>query len=183
MTVGRGAAKIVDAYAEAFVAIAEAEGALAKVEDELYAFGKALEQHRELREALTDAGLPSDNRRAVVDDLLAGRAHDVTVHLIGFVVESGHAKDLERIVEAVSALAASRRQHQLAEVRSAVPLDARKQKRLAEALSAATGRSIEVKVVVDPSVVGGIVAKIGDEIFDGSVASRLADAKQQLGSV
>ena len=55
--------------------------------------------------------------------------------------------------------------------------------RLAEALSKATGREVEVKVVLDPTVVGGVVAHVGDEVFDGSVASRLDDAKQHLGSV
>ena len=75
------------------------------------------------------------------------------------------------------------RQHELAEVRSAVDLTAAQRDRLAEALSRATGRQVEVKVVVDPSVVGGIVARVGDEVFDGSIASRLEDAKQALGSV
>ncbi|MEO8475744.1 MAG: ATP synthase F1 subunit delta [Actinomycetota bacterium] len=170
-------------YAEAFAAVADAEGVLDKVEDELFAFGKALEKQPELREALTDASIPSENRKAVVRDVLSDRAHDVTVQLIGFAVESGHAKDLGKIVEAVSSIAAARRDHQLAEVRSAVPLDDALRARLAEALSTATGRSIEVKVVVDPSVVGGVVAQVGNEVFDGSIASRLDDAKQQLGSV
>ena len=53
-------------------------------------------------------------------------------------------------------------------------------KRLADALSRATGRQIEVRVVIDPSVVGGAVAKIGDEIFDGSVRSRLLEAREHL---
>ena len=170
-------------YAEAFVAIAGAEGSLDKVEDELFAFGKALEQQAALREALTDAAIPAENRTAVVRDVLGDRAHEVTVNLIGLAVESGHAKDLGKIVESVSAIAAERRHQQLAEVRSAVPLDEAQRGRLAEALSNATGRTISVKVVVDPSVVGGVVARVGDEVFDGSIASRLDDAKQQLGSV
>jgi len=170
-------------YAEAFAAVAEAEGVLDKVEDELFAFGKALEQQPTLREALTDAAIPAENRKAVVREILNDRAQDVTVNLIGFAVESGHAKALGKIVATVSAIAAERREHQLAEVRSAVPLDESQRARLAAALSTATGRSIEVKVVVDPTVVGGVVARVGDEVFDGSISSRLDDAKQQLGSV
>jgi F-type H+-transporting ATPase subunit delta len=170
-------------YAEAFAAVADAEGVLDKVEDELFAFGKALEQQPDLREALTDAAIPAENRKAVVREILSDRAHDVTVNLIGFAVESGHAKALGKIVAAVSTIAAERRSQQLAEVRSAVPLDESQRARLAAALSAATGRAIEVKVVVDPTVVGGVVARVGDEVFDGSIASRLDDAKQQLGSV
>jgi F-type H+-transporting ATPase subunit delta len=61
-------------------------------------------------------------------------------------------------------------------------LDQTQRERLAEALSNATGRRVEVKVVVDPSVIGGVIARIGDEIFDGSVASRLDEARQQLGA-
>ena len=96
------------------------------------------------------------------------------MNLIGFVVESGRAReDLGKIVsDGRSAIAAERREHPLAEVRSAVPLDESQRARLAAALSTATGRSIEVKVVVDPTVVGGVVARVGDEVFDGSIASR-----------
>ena len=59
-------------------------------------------------------------------------------------------------------------------------LTAEQRDRLAEALSAATGRTVDVKVVVDPSVIGGVVARVGDEVFDGSIASRLEDAKQDI---
>jgi F-type H+-transporting ATPase subunit delta len=64
-----------------------------------------------------------------------------------------------------------------------VELSAAQRTRIAEALSTATGRTVDVKVVVDPSVVAGVIARVGDEIFDGSVATRLVDAKQRLGSV
>ena len=62
----------------------------------------------------------------------------------------------------------------------AVPLGDARAKKLADALSRATGRPIEVRVIVDPSVLGGVVAKVGDEIFDGSVRTRLQEAREQL---
>jgi F-type H+-transporting ATPase subunit delta len=68
----------------------------------------------------------------------------------------------------------------VAEVRSAVPLDEARRQRLAAALSKATGRSVELKVVVDPSVIGGVVARLGDEVFDGTVRTRLHDARERL---
>ncbi len=170
-------------YAEAFFAVAEAEGVLDEVEDELFAFGAAVEQNPALREALNDASLPAENRKAAVRDILSARTHPTTVALVGFVVDAGRAKDLTKIVERMAALAAERRDAALAEVRSAVPLDDAQRTRVAEALSRATGRTIEIKVIVDPTVVGGLVARVGDEVFDGSVATRLNDAKQHLGSV
>jgi F-type H+-transporting ATPase subunit delta len=80
-------------------------------------------------------------------------------------------------------LAATEREHALAEVRTAVELTAAQRERLVDALSRATGRKVDVQVVVDPNVVGGVIARVGDEVFDGSISSRLEDAKQALGSV
>ena len=62
------------------------------------------------------------------------------------------------------------------------PLDDQRRARLEEALSRATGRKIEAKVVIDPTVVGGVIARVGDLVFDGSVASRLEGARHALGS-
>jgi F-type H+-transporting ATPase subunit delta len=61
-----------------------------------------------------------------------------------------------------------------------MPLDEARAKRLAAALSRAAGRPIEIRVIVDPDVLGGVVARVGDEIFDGSVRTRLQEARAQL---
>lgn len=174
--------ELIRGYAEALFAVARAEGALPTVEDELYGFAKALEQNTPLREALTDAALPPENKKAVIADVLGDRANPVTITLLGFVVDAGRARAIPAIVERLAQVAAGERDHVLGEVRSAVELTDAQRERIAEALSAATGRTVDVKVVVDPSVVGGIVARVGDEVFDGSVASRLESAKQHLGS-
>ena len=175
--------ELIGGYARALFAVARAEGVLPKVEDELYAFGKALEQHTDLREALTDAVLPVENKKAVVEDLLGERTHPITLGLLGFVIDLGRARHIPKIVEELARMASVERSHALAEVRTAVDLTDEQRRRLAEALSRATGRTVDLKVVVDPSVIGGVVARVGDEVFDGSIASRLEDAKQALGSV
>jgi len=175
---------VVQGYAKGLFAIAEAEGALTRVQDELYAFAKAVEQHPELREALTEASLPVENRTALIDDLLEGRAHPVTVRLATFLVETGQVRRLGAIAEELARLAARRSERTLAEVRSAVPLTDTQRDRLRAALAEAIGHEVELKVVVDPAVIGGLVARVGDEVFDGSVASRLSDARRHLmGSV
>jgi F-type H+-transporting ATPase subunit delta len=101
---------------------------------------------------------------------------------VNFLIEAGRARDLGKIAEELSRIAASEREHVLAEVRSAVPLDEARRERIAAALSRATGRSVDVRMVVDPAVVGGVVARVGDEVFDGSIASRLEEARQRLGA-
>jgi F-type H+-transporting ATPase subunit delta len=170
-------------YAEAMFSVAEAEDALEAVEDELFRFARALEGQQGLRDALTDPALPTDRKRAVLADVLGDRANPQTVNLLGFVVEQGRARDLPAIVDELVALAAERRRAAVAEVRTAIPLDAERRERLAEALGKATGKNVELKVVVDPSVVGGVVARVGDQVIDGSVRRRLELARERLSEV
>jgi F-type H+-transporting ATPase subunit delta len=171
-------------YAQALLSVAEAEGALDRVQDELYAFAKAVERNEDLREALTDAALPPERKKAVIDELLGARAHPVTATLVGFLVDAGQARRIGAIAQELAREAAHRSERTLAEVRVAVPLSDAKRSLLAEALERATGHPVELKVDVDPSVVGGVVARVGDEVFDGSLASRLTEARQYLtGSV
>lgn len=170
-------------YAQALFSVAEAEDALNAVEDELFRFARTLEREGDLREALTDPMLPSDRKRALLTDLLGKKANPHTVSLLGFIVEQGRARDLEAIVDEMVALAAERRRSAVAEVRTAVRLDATRRKRLAEVLEKATGKKVELKVVVDPSVVGGVVARVGDQVIDGSIRRRLELARERLSEV
>jgi F-type H+-transporting ATPase subunit delta len=79
-----------------------------------------------------------------------------------------------------AAIAAQGREHAVAEVRSAVALDDTQRQRISEALSRATRKQVEVKVIVDESVMGGIVATIGDTVIDGTVRHRLDQLKEQI---
>ena len=171
---------LIHGYAEALFSVAEAEGELEAVEGQLYAFSKLLESDPRVREALHDPTLPTENKRGLIRDTLGERANPIALNLLGFLVDQGRARDVDRILEELATVAAERRAHALAEVRSAIPLDEPQRRRLAEALSAATGREVEVRVVVDPAVVGGVIARVGDKIFDGSVRSRLDEARQRL---
>src|SRR4051794_18118839 len=157
----------VEAYADALLKIAEVEGNLAEVEDEIFRFARILEGNDELRMALTDPQLPAERRQAVIEELLQNRALPTTKALVSFVVGIGRASELPAIVDRFVALAAEGRQHEVAEVRTAVSLDDQQRKRLAEALSNATGKHVEVKVIVDPTVLGGVIARIGDTVIDG----------------
>jgi F-type H+-transporting ATPase subunit delta len=173
--------RLIKGYATALLAIAEAEGDADTVEDELYLFAHTVHREPGLREALTDPKLPPERKKAVLQELLGSRANPHTVSLLGFIVEQGRAKDLDRIVEALAEEAAERRRHAVAEVRTAVPLDKKHRDRLGRALARATGKELELKVLVDPSVIGGVVAQVGDQVFDGTIRRKLELAREQLG--
>ena len=161
------------AYAEALLAVARAEGALGDVSDELFRFARVLETNDELRTTLTDQQLPVSRRQQIVEDLLGGRAHPVTTTLVSMVVGAGRARELATIIDELVQLSAAEADREVAEVRSAVPLSDDQKHRLVTALEAATGKKVELKVIVDPTVLGGIVAQVGDTVIDGSVRSRL----------
>ena len=171
---------LVRSYAEALFRLAEAEGELEAVERQLFAFAGLLEREARVRDALIDPSLPPENKRRLIADTLGERANPLAVNLLGFLVELGRAREVGRIVEALAEVVAATRERAVAEVRSAVPLTQTRTRELADALTKATGRPVEVRVVVDPSVMGGVVAKVGDEIFDGSVRSRLVEARERL---
>jgi F-type H+-transporting ATPase subunit delta len=174
------AAERVQAYADSFLEVARAEGNLAGVEDDLFRFARTFEGNEPLRLALTDPALPPTRRIAVVEELMGGKALPTSTALAMFTVAAGRASELPAIVAAFVEKAAAERDHEVAEVRTAVALDAAQETRLAEALARATGKQIEVKVVVDPTVLGGLVTRIGDTVIDGTVRHRLEQLKEQL---
>jgi F-type H+-transporting ATPase subunit delta len=105
------------------------------------------------------------------------------VSILGFLVEQGKARELTAIVDELVALAAERRRAAVAEVRTAVELTDEHRKNLAGALERATGRKVELRVIVDPSVIGGVVARIGDQVIDGSIRRRLELARERMSGV
>jgi F-type H+-transporting ATPase subunit delta len=170
----------VEAYANAMLEVARVEGHLAEVEDELFRFARTFEANDELRMALSDPALPVERRLAVIEDLLGAKALRSSVALASFVVAAGRAGELPEIVDRFVELAASERKRAIAEVRSAIPLSSEQIEQLRVAINRATDKEVEVKVVVDPSVLGGIVATVGDIVIDGSVRHRLEQLKEQI---
>lgn len=172
----------ISGYAEGIFALAKAEGQLERVESELAAVARAVEQSSDLRSTLTDPQLPLEKKHEIIDELIAGRASALTVGLVQFLVGQGRVSELAAIATALVETAAASRKKAVAEVRSAVPLDDATVDRLAAALGKATGKNLEVKVVVDPSVIGGLVARVGDTVIDGSLARRFASLRQAIKS-
>ena len=170
----------IDAYAKALFEIAQAEGDLGQVEEELFRVARTLEANDALRDSLTDRALPLELRQGIVEDLLGGKANGTTTNLVSMIVGAGRAKDLTGIIDKVVELAADAREEAVALVTSAIPLDGKQQKKLAEALSKRFDRKVDVKVIVDASVLGGLLVRIGDTVIDGTVRSRLDQMKSSL---
>jgi F-type H+-transporting ATPase subunit delta len=169
-----------DAYAAALFEVAKAEGSLDTVEDELFRVARTLEANEELLSTLSDRAIPVERRQAIVETLLGGKASPITTALVSFVVGAGRSKNLPEIIDKLVARAAEERREAVAEVRTAYPIDEAHREKLAEALGKATGKHVSLKVIVDPSVMGGVVAQIGDTVIDGTVRHRLEQLRESL---
>ncbi len=177
-------ADLVDAIerlgAQAAFAVAEDDGTLDRVENELFPFSRAVDDSSELQMALTNPALTPENKAAVVRDLTSGTAAPATVAVLTHAAANLRGRRPAAAIEELARLASEQRQQVLAEVRSAIELSPEQSTRLASALSALQGRQVRLNVLVDPEVVGGIVVRVGDDVIDGSVSSRLEQARRAV---
>jgi F-type H+-transporting ATPase subunit delta len=165
---------------EATVLAAEADDGLDELEDGLFRFGRVVAANPDLRAALADPALPEEGKRGLLRTLLDGKVTKVTLSLIEQMVAHPRGRTLAAALDLCADVAARRRQRLIAVVRTAVELSAARRRRLAAALARTYGHDVHLDVVVDPSVVGGLSVQIGDELIDGTAASRLAAVRRKL---
>lgn len=165
---------------EAQVAAAEKAGRLDAVEDELFRTARVVAGSADLRVALADRSAPMDSRAALVEDLLAGKATDETRRLVRRAVVAPRGRSFDRTLEQYAEVAAERRNRMVATVTATVPLTEEQRERLGAALARLYGHPVQLNIEVDPALVGGVRVEIGDELIEGSVVSRLDDARRRL---
>jgi len=175
---------LVDAMMELAVEVsldaAGARGELDDVEDELFRFARIVAGDRELARILGDDMAPAEGKTALLDRLLSGRVSPVTEQLLRNVLTGPHAGNAEAAIERLSEVASRRRGQTIAWVTSAVALTAPQEQQLTDVLSRLYGRTVGLQVTVDPSVLGGLVVRVGDEVINGSIAHRLEVAGRRL---
>ncbi|MFT4286626.1 F0F1 ATP synthase subunit delta [Nocardioides sp.] len=147
--------------------------------DELFSVERLVQQNPELRDALSDPLRSVDDKLTLVDSLLAGKALPATVTLVKQAL-AGTYRTVSVALAEYQQVAAAVRNEGVATVRVAKPLTDAQLERLEAALARGYGRPVHLNLVVDPEVLGGIKVEIGDDVIDGTVASRLDDARRAL---
>ena len=165
---------------EASLDAAEVRGELDDVEDELFRFGRIVSSDRELGRILSDRKAQAGGKAALLDRLLSRKVSPVTDQLLRNVLTGPHVGHAENAIERLSEVASRRRGQSVARVTTAVPLTAEQEQRLTEVLGRIYGRTVGLQVTVDPSVLGGLIVQVGDEVIDGSIAHRLEVAGRRL---
>jgi F-type H+-transporting ATPase subunit delta len=165
---------------DALFAAAEKEGRLDRVEDELFRFERILQAEGELAGLLDEFTVDPARRNTLLDSVLEGKVAALTLELLHHAVASQRKRTITLAIDDLLAKAAARQHRSVARVISAVPLTSAQQQRLAATLSDLYGRAISVRSAVDPQVRGGLVVRVGDEVIDGSIATRFAEARSAL---
>lgn len=166
--------------AQAAFLAADNAGELDQVEDELYAVRRAIGESAELQMALTNAAIADADKAKVVSSLLSGKTSETTAQVCSYALSHLRGRRVDSTLEGLGAIAAEQRGRSVAEVRTIVALDDSQQQRLSGALSKIFGRPIRLNLSVDPSVVGGVAVRVGDQIIDGTISSRLAQAQRSV---
>jgi len=164
--------------AESFVA--DKKNELDQVEDQLFDFARVLTANPELRKALNTAADSDSGKVALLESITKGKYANSTLNLLRRVVVLRRGRNLDATLAAYSHYVSIRRNRVVAHVKTAVALDPAQQKNLVTALGKAIGKSVHINVEVDPKVLGVISIRYGDEIIDGTVVNRLAEASRAL---
>jgi F-type H+-transporting ATPase subunit delta len=168
-------------YARALFDVALKESEPGQIEQELSSITSLIKQHADLQTALESPSVSPTGKKAVVEALVQrGQFTSSVGKLLVMLAERDRLVLLPEVLEAFQARLREQRKVIEAEVTTAIPLEPAQQAVLQQRLSAATAREVTVTMKVDPELIGGVVARIGTTVYDGSLATQLARLRGRL---
>jgi F-type H+-transporting ATPase subunit delta len=168
-------------YARALAGAIHSSEEFQRIASELQSLARLFETDPFLRGALENPALPRARRLELIGEIVraAGLA-DKTKRFLELLEEHGRFAALGDIAEALSALRDEREGIVQADLTTAVPLDEALSRQWEATLGKLTGRTVRLKKIVDPAIIGGAVARIGSTVYDGSLKSRIGNLRQML---
>ncbi|NEM90459.1 F0F1 ATP synthase subunit delta [Galbitalea soli] len=161
-------------------AIAESAPSSVSIEGELFAFAAAVRSDAELELAVSSKLGSTESKVALVERLLSGKASVQTIAILRALVQQPGERRIGELIRYATSTVADQAGLAIATITAAKPIPATQLTRLVKGLSAQYGRELKVNQVVDPAILGGIRVQVGDDVIDGSVATRLNDLRLQL---
>jgi F-type H+-transporting ATPase subunit delta len=150
-----------------------------QVTDELFELGRLVDGNPPLRDALSDPGRSADDKAALLDSLLDGKVLPATLTLATQAL-AGTYRTMTAALATYRTVAAESQGEVVATARVARPLADADERKLTEVLSSQYDTTVHLNVVVDPDLLGGIRVEIGDQVIDGTISTRLDEARRRL---
>jgi len=167
-------------YARALFETAQAEGVVSRVEEELFRLSELLKGNPELLQFLKDPNIKPEGKRRALSDLFQGRVHPLVLTTLTSLSDQDRGGRVLHVIEEFSGIAATARQKVTGEVTTAITLDSDTLSRLVTALNRATGKNVQLFQKVDPTILGGAIIKVGEQIIDGSLRRKLDQIQAKL---
>jgi len=152
---------------------------LEEIEDELFRFSRTVAGAPQLRAVLSDWSVPAERRAGVVEALLAGKVSPITLR-IAVAAARTRTRDVADLLEWLAEQVAEVRGWRVARVRAAMEVDDEERRRLGEAMARLAGRPVEVRVTIDPTLIGGAQVVLGDLLVDATTRHRLQQIEERL---
>ena len=165
---------------EAEATAANSDNSLDRVQEELFAFGEILADHQDLRITFGDRLGSEQGKAELVDSLFGSKAAPSTVRLLTHLVNGLAGRGIDNVLEVYVEAVAARRNRLIVLVRTRSHLTAAQSEKLAAVMGKQVGQPVHLNYEIDPSVVGGISIRFGDELVDGTISTRLAEAGRAL---
>jgi F-type H+-transporting ATPase subunit delta len=166
-------------YAQAIFDIAVEQNRLEGWATDLATIRQAVDG-TELRDALESVRAPFSAKQAAVEQIFGGQIDPLAKNFLLLLVQRNRLGQLDAIIDQFQALSDERLGIARAKVTTAVPLDDRERQVVADRLAAITGKTIRLEATVDPTIMGGLIARIGDKLIDGSTRTRLIALRRRL---
>ena len=165
---------------EAEAAAAEKNNELDKLESQLFDFTRVLVANPGLRQALNTSSDTDTNKVALLESIVQSKYANSTVNLLRRVVLLRRGRNIDATLAAYFHYVSTRKNRLVAHVKTAVALTDAQQSKLITALSKQMGRDVHINIEIDPKVLGGISIRYADDVIDGTMVSRLAEAGRAL---
>lgn len=168
------------AYARALLEVAQAEGVVSRIQEELFRLRELLKKNPALLEFLKDSNVTHEGKRKALSDLFQGRVHPLVLNMLISLSDQDRAGRALNVIEEFSTSASSSIQKVSGEITTAISLDDAMLNRVAAELSRITGKTVQLFQKVDPSIIGGAIIKVGEQIIDGSLRRKLDQMRERL---
>jgi len=170
-------------YASALFEIAFEEQIYEKVKDELNFILQCFENEPQLYQLLKSPLITADEKKDIVSTVFKDRISKEVFNFIRIIIDKGREEYIDAVVKEYRILADAVKNKVEAVAITAVPMDKQDLLKLQVNLSMSSGKNVQLQNVVDPTIIGGVLVRIGNKVIDGTVKSRLANMQEQLSQI
>ena len=153
---------------------------LESVQNEIFGFSRLLIENPELRQALNTTADSESHKADLLNSIFKGKYSEYTVRLLIQALRGLRGRNIERTINAYSHAVTARRNRVNAHIRSSIALTDAQKSKLSTALTKQIGQPVHLNLEIDPSVLGGLSIRFADEVIDGTIVNRLAEASRAL---